>query len=430
MVVQIKWRHVETHLVKCLSVASFVTIFFLPGEAQYRNSPEITEPNLSPLPSDIASIRPARQGYFIHSETREIITFPIPGYAEIDTATIQHDNSVSYVSLKMQSTIPTVPEQRGRMIVEVWFQAPHSASYDRGIVYVAGDYEYLSTPPLRVNQAGLVDRDGTEVVVRTPVDVTLRGREIQFSVPRGWLEEFQPVVALVRYLPRTYDLEIVSGGLEVSLSSYVVLSSELRAYSFTLPSLPSSAEFFGADEFQRQRGPYGFVIPPSRRGRPFFDGNPRWRMPPDSDDNAHKREDINNDGTKDWDYPADTPVIGNVIIDMWGTTEPQDFVVVIGDDANDNGQLDPDEIWFPIGECPFPGGANTGIIAKDGTIQWVSFGDNNGNGKHDPGEPSKRFTYDPWNMELTVVSDPDGPGPARPREIYRGHPSGYDWHHQ
>jgi hypothetical protein len=51
-------------------------------------------------------------------------------------------------------------------------------------------------------------------------------------------------------------------------------------------------------------------------------------------------------------------------------------------------------------------------------------------GSWDPGEPKRTFIYKPETGELVVIFDPDGPGGQPPREVYRGDPNGYHWHHR
>lgn len=143
--------------------------------------------------------------------------------------------------------------------------------------------------------------------------------------------------------------------------------------------------------------------------------------------------DINGDGVPDYDYPVDIGVVGYILIDVWvvpTSDTTADYVLVIGQDTNGNGRLDVGEIWYPIGECPWSHGVNKGYIGTDGKIYWESFNDTNMNGKWDPGEQKKTFIYIPNTGELVVIFDPDGPGGQLPREVYRGDPRSYHWHHE
>jgi hypothetical protein len=103
--------------------------------------------------------------------------------------------------------------------------------------------------------------------------------------------------------------------------------------------------------------------------------------PPTNPDQWPRPGDINGDGIPDYDYPSDTPVVGYILIDVWVTAgDTNDYVMVIGKDNNGNGKLDVDEIWYPIGECPWPHGVNEGYIGTDGKTYWESYDDSNGNG--------------------------------------------------
>ena len=102
--------------------------------------------------------------------------------------------------------------------------------------------------------------------------------------------------------------------------------------------------------------------------------------------------DINGDGVPDYDYPVDIGVVGYILIDVWvvpTSDTTADYVLVIGQDTNGNGRLDVGEIWYPIGECPWPHGVNEGYIGTDGKIYWESFNDTNMNGNWDPEEQKK-----------------------------------------
>jgi hypothetical protein len=68
-------------------------------------------------------------------------------------------------------------------------------------------------------------------------------------------------------------------------------------------------------------------------------------------------------------------VAGYILIDVWvvpTSDTTADYVLVIGQDTNGNGRLDVGEIWYPIGECPWPHGVNEGYIGTDGKIYWES----------------------------------------------------------
>jgi len=73
---------------------------------------------------------------------------------------------------------------------------------------------------------------------------------------------------------------------------------------------------------------------------------------------------------------------------------------------------------------------NEGYIGTDGKIYWESFNDTNMNGNWDSGEQKKTFIYIPNTGKLVVIFDPDGLGGQLPREVYRGDPRSYHWHHE
>lgn len=328
----------------------------------------------------------------------------------------------------MKAELPHLSD-RGKMVMEVWF-CPVTATtmqYSRAAIYVAGDVEYQSEPSLLPGQAGVIEwdrnADQNRVVTLAPVEVQVAGSQVYLRVPAELLSNYCPVIAVVRYLPSQVNPEQVGTGLGGCFSSYQVLNHELIGRSMPLPPFPERRS--GGEEYTSPiEDPHRFGIPPSRRKREIMPPDvvpPRERWP--------KPGDIDNDGDSNYDLPVDMPVVGLIIIDVWITDDGNGsaYVIVIGKDIDGDGQLDEEEIWFPIGECPHNPGINYGYIGGDGKIYWISYRDSNRNGQLDVGERQVTYIFIPERGELVVIVDPDGPGPLPPREVYRGNPNGYQW---
>lgn len=390
---------------------------------------------IAPPPSGVQSIQPLpRQGSFIDSETLQPVIYPIPGFAVIYDVLITPQNDAFFITLSMKEALPPNTQSRGRMAVEVWFRSRRSegTEYDRAVVYVAGSYEYASVPALSAGQAGVVDWNWNEMkaFLRAHLQVTNERNQIHLTVPSEWLMDYRPVIAVVRYLPSAYDLERVGTGLGGCLSSYHLLDEQFLGYSIPIPPFPEP--LLEGDELMREDG-RRFSIPPRRRGQ---DIKVPDTVPPRK--NWPRPGDIDNDGDNDYNLDVDQPVAGLIMVDIWITDDGSGsaYVLVIGKDENGNGKLDPDEIWYPIGECPNNPGVNEGKVGRDGKIYWISFLDDNkngrrdptdGNGQLDPGERQIIYIFIPETGTLVVIVDPDGPGPKPPREVYRGDPNGYSW---
>jgi hypothetical protein len=81
------------------------------------------------------------------------------------------------------------------------------------------------------------------------------------------------------------------------------------------------------------------------------------------------------------------------------------YSLQIGLDSNNNGRLDPGEIQYRIGQCPWPYGINKGYIKLEfgkWYIYWESYNDLNHNRQEDPWEPKVTFIYDPLMNRLKV----------------------------
>jgi hypothetical protein len=392
-----------------------------------------------------------REDYFIHSETLQPVTYLIPDFAVLSDVSITPGQDGHLISLTMEANLPTNLSDRGRMVMEVWFRHHASAplQYERAAVYVAGGIEYPSDSRLSPGQAGLIkyDWDKHRAVKLASIEVQVTGNQVLLRVPSDLLSGYEPLMAVVRYLPGDVNLEHVGGGFGMCTSSTRLLDDRLSGGSIVLPPFPPSfiskisfvqdGEGGGNNRVRNRddRRPFPFVIPPSRRGTPG-EGVPvpiPDTSPPSDPDRWPRPGDINGDGVRDYDYPSDTKVVGYILIDVWvvpTSDTTADYVLVIGKDTNGNGRLDVGEIWYPIGECPWPNGVNEGYIGTDGKIYWESWNDSNQNGNWDPGEQKKTYIYKPETGELVVIFDPDGPGGQPPREVYRGDPNGYYWHHR
>jgi hypothetical protein len=391
-----------------------------------------------------------REDYFVHSETLQPVTYIIPDFAVLSDVSITPRQDEHLISLMMAADIPSNPSDRGRMVVEVWFRHHASAplQYDRAAIYVAGGIDYPSVPHLLPGQAALIEWQSNQAraVKLAAIEAQVVGNQVQLRVPSNLLSGYEPLMAVVRYLPSDVNLDHVGGGFGMCTSSSRLLDDSLRSGSIVLPPFPSSqwgaptnlnrggdGGGGGRNLRSEDRRPFPFVIPPSRRGTPGVGIHVPVpdTSPPTNPDQWPRPGDINGDGIPDYDYPSDTPVVGYILIDVWVTAgDTNDYVMVIGKDNNGNGKLDVDEIWYPIGECPWPHGVNDGYIGTDGKTYWESFEDSNQNASWDPGEPKRTFIYKPETGELVVIFDPDGPGGQPPREVYRGDPNGYHWHHR
>ena len=381
---------------------------------------------VAPRPSEVQSAQTLpRQGSFIDSETLQPVIYSVPGFAVLHDVSVTYQNDAFLITLGIEEALPPNTQSRGRMVVEVWFRSQHSEGieYNRAVVYVAGSYEYASLPALSAGQAGVVDWDWNEMkaFVRTHLQVTNVRNQIHMTVPSEWLMDYRPVIAVIRYLPNAYDLERVGTGLGSCLSSYHLLDEQFWGYSIPLPPFPNRV--FDGEGYAREDA-RRFSIPPGRRGRNI---NIPDSVPPRR--NWPRPGDIDGDGDNDYNLDVDQPVAGLIMVDIWITDDGNDsaYVVVIGKDENGNGKLDLDEIWFPIGECPNNPGMNVGKVGRDGKIYWISFRDDNRNGRLDVGEREITYVFIPETGTLVVFVDPDGPGPKPPREIYRGDPNGYRW---
>jgi hypothetical protein len=391
-----------------------------------------------------------RQDYFVHAETLQPITYLIPDFAVLSDVSIEPNQDRYRISLTVEANLPHNLSDRGRMVMEVWFRHIDSPplGYDRAVVYAAGGIEYPSAPCLLPGQAGLIEwkRDEDKAVKLASIDVQVAGNQVHLQVPSGLLSGYEPIMAVVRYLPSDVNLVHVGGGFGMCTSSSRLLDDRLRNGSLVLPPFPPShrkVSFTGNSGgggngrgfLRDDHRPFPFVIPPSRRGIPGM-GVPIHipdKSPPRFPERWPRPGDINGDGVPDYDYPVDIGVVGYILIDVWvvpTSDTTADYVLVIGQDTNGNGRLDVGEIWYPIGECPWPHGVNKGYIGTDGKIYWESFNDTNMNGNWDPGEQKKTFIYIPNTGELVVIFDPDGPGGQLPREVYRGDPRSYHWHHE
>jgi hypothetical protein len=390
----------------------------------------------------------SRESYFVHAETLQPVTYLIPDFAVLNDVSITYSQEECLISLVMDATLPTNPASRGRMTVEVWFRHNSSAPlhYDRAAVYVAGGIDYPSNPSLLPGNAGLVECDRNHpgrVVKLASIRVQVVGNQVRLRVPTRLLSGYVPLIAVVRYLPSHVNLDDVGGGFGMCDSSSQLLDNRLSGKSITLPPFPyslgaapsdrlSGGGGFGGNSYQDTR-PYPFAIPPSRRGTPGRGVPIRIpdTSPPQNPERWPKPGDINGDGVADYDYPSDTSISGNITLDVWATDgDVNDYVLLLGEDTNQNGRLEPHEVWYPLGECPWPFGVNKGYVGTDGKVYWDSFNDTNRNRNWDPGEPKKTFIYIPQTGELVVLFDPDGPGGQSPREVYRGDPNGYLWHHR
>ncbi len=131
--------------------------------------------------------------------------------------------------------------------------------------------------------------------------------------------------------------------------------------------------------------------------------------------------DIDGDGMKDWDYPGDVMFPGtNFVVGVFGIKRGVErgflwwrtfinrgsfYSLRIGLDSNNNGRLDPNEIQYRIGQCPWRYGVNSGYIKLEfgkWYVYWQSFNDLNLNGQEDPWEPKVTFIYDPLMNRLKV----------------------------
>jgi len=391
-----------------------------------------------------------REDYFIHSETLQPVTYQIPDFAVLSNVNIIHGQDEHLILVMTEANLPINLSDRGRMTIEIWFRrhASPPLQYERAVVYAAGGIDYPSDPRLLAGQAGLIqwDRDARRAVKLASIEAQVVDNQVRLRVASELLRGYEPVIAVIRYLPSDVNLNHVGGGFGMRISSSNLLDDSLRGRSISLPPFPpslSKPSFSGNRDgggsgggfLRDERQPFPFVIPPSRRGTPGT-GVPVTipdTSPPSDPDRWPRPGDINGDGVHDYDYPSDTPVVGYILIDVWvvpTSDTTADYVLVIGQDTNGNGRLEANEIWYPIGECPWPHGVNSGYIGTDGKIYWESFNDANGNKNWDPGEPQKTFIYIPQTGELVVIFDPDGPGGQPPREVYRGNPNDYYWHHR
>jgi hypothetical protein len=359
-----------------------------------------------------------RQGSYLDSETLSTVVYSIPEFAVIDTVKLNRSSETIEITLQMHAAIPSIV-QRQRMVVEVWFQSVHSSesiSFDRAFIYVAGGIEYPSIPALGTDHAAIIDWNGEEFHLRAEAAVAVRHNRISAAIPSEWLNEYRPLMAVVRYLPVSHRLDRVGGGFGSCISSFYLLNDDLIGYSMPLPPYVDQA--------------YDSRISPP----PSFQGGRSIRIPDSVPPKKRwpRRGDLDNDGDRDFELDVDMPVDGPVIIDVWITDDggSSAYVIVIGWDMNGNGRLEFEEIWYPIGECPHVPGVNYGYIGGDGKIYWISYRDDNRNGRLDNGERKVTFVYIPWTGELVVIVDSDGTGSKKPTEVYRGDPNGYPWWHR
>lgn len=185
-----------------------------------------------------------RQNYFVHAETLQPITYLIPDFAVLSDVSIEPDQDKYRISLVMEANLPPNLSDRGRMVMEVWFRHTDSPplGYDRVVVYAAGGIEYPSIPSLSPGQAGLIEwkRDEDKAVKHASINVQVVGNRVHLQVPSRLLSGYEPIMAVVRYLPSDVNLEHVGGGFGMCTSSFQLLDDRLRNGSLVLPPFPPS----------------------------------------------------------------------------------------------------------------------------------------------------------------------------------------------
>jgi hypothetical protein len=156
-----------------------------------------------------------RQDYFVHAETLQPITYLIPDFAVLSDVSIEPNQDRYHISLTMEANLPPNLSDRGRMMMEVWFRHIDSPplGYDRAVVYAASTLEYPSDPRLLSGQAGLIEwkRDENEAVKLASINVQVVGNQVHLQVPSGLLSGYEPILAVVRYLPSDVNLVHVGG---------------------------------------------------------------------------------------------------------------------------------------------------------------------------------------------------------------------------
>ncbi|MCS7192848.1 MAG: hypothetical protein NZ937_07705 [Armatimonadetes bacterium] len=189
-------------------------------------------------------------------------------------------------------------------------------------------------------------------------------------------------------------------------------------FKFTLPIGRTIEHTFCAPDSAYDSAYYtAYALAPSQKEIPIPIPD---RCPPRG--SIPRPADIDGDGVNDWDYPSDIKIpSSNFVVGLFGIRRGVErgflwwrtfmntgslYSLRVGLDSNNNGLLEPNEIQYRIGQCPWPYGMNRGYIRlkQDGKrhVHWESYNDSNRNGQEDPGEPKVHFIYDPLENRLKV----------------------------